>query len=39
MFVTSKPPPSKCMQLMPQTVIKFACANIPAAWYAADTSR
>jgi hypothetical protein len=28
--------PNHCMQPTPQTVIKFACANLPPVWVAAD---
>jgi hypothetical protein len=29
-------PPNHCMQPTPQTVIKFAYANLPPVWGAAD---
>jgi hypothetical protein len=29
-------PPNHCMQPTPQTVIKFAYANLPPVWCAAD---
>ena len=29
-------PPNHCMQPTPQPVIKFACANLPPVWCAAD---
>ena len=39
MFQEERVPPNNCMQPMPQTVIKFACANLPPVWCAADAKR
>src|SRR4249920_1924937 len=35
-FEVQRAPPNHCMQPTPQPVIKFACANLPPVWCAAD---